>query len=798
MIRNYFIIAWRSLIKNRFFTLLNISGLAVSLVVAIFLLSYAQQELSFNSMFSQKENIYRVNMEMEEKYNFEKWTVTPNFLGPTMLEELPEVETMARLVRYNFGGTSSLSRKKDNFLIENFYVTDATFFDLFDFDFIEGSKDKVFKNPNSIVISETESKKIFGEKSALDEQVEINQEKYTVTGVFKDLPYNTTFDGSIYTNILDSWMGKRLTWDNSSFETYILLHSDAKPAQVAQNATNLIEKYINEENRYYTKFLFQSLNDIYLYSADLDEPYSSKSGNINQVKLFFTLAILIIGIATINYVNLSTAKTQTNAKEVGVNKVLGANATQIRLRFYIETSVLVLIAMCIALVLIFALMPWFNNLTGNEFSITKLFSFNHLMTFIGLWVLISFLGGFYPAFVMTKLPSLGLMKHWTERNLLSEFVRSGLVAFQFVCSMVLIVGVLIMNKQISYINNKDLGYTPDQILSIPLAGFSKWQQLSTALTQINEVPGTTSASLLQSYPGYLESGKNVHKIGRESEASLPVLTNNSYASVVNTLGLNLIAGSDLPKTITATDSTTYLLINEVVAAYLGYESPDDAVGQTIGIWSEEGVINGVVRNFNSASLKEKVGAYVFYKTNAGSEGYNYLLLNFNNQNVGNYLAQVQEIIEAVVPESAFEYKFLGDHIKNQYRAENRSEAILTVFSVLAIFIACLGLFGLAAFAAEQRKKEIGVRKVLGASVAQITKLLSTQFSKLILLALLISIPLGWWIFSEWLNSFAYRISMDWKVFVFAAFLVLLIAAVPIGFQSIKAARSNPVESLRDE
>lgn len=798
MFRNYLRIAWRSLLKNRFFTLLNITGLAISLVVAIFLLSYAEQELSFNSMFSQKDNIYRVNMEMEEKYDFEKWVTTPNLLGPTMLEELSEVEATARLVRYNFGSTSFLSRNKDNFLVENLYVTDAAFFELFDFYFIEGVKDEVFKKPNSIVISETESKRIFGENSALNEQVEINEEEYTVTGVFKDLPYNTTFDGSIYVNILDSWMGKHLTWDNSSFETYVLLDSKIKPEQAAQNATNLIEKHINEENRYYTKFLFQSFNDIYLHSADLDEAYSSKSGNINQVKLFFTLAILIIGIATINYVNLSTAKTQTNAKEVGVNKVLGANAMQIRFRFYIETAILVLIAMCVALILVFALMPWFNNLTGNEFSIAKLFSFNHLMIFIGLWILISFLGGFYPAFVMTKLPTLGLMKRWAERNLFSEYIRSGLVVFQFVCSMVLIVGVLIMNKQISYINNKDLGYTPNQIISIPLAGFSGWQQVSAAFIEIKKIPETTSLSVLQTYPGYLESGKNVHKIGRENEASLPVLTNNSYTTVVNTLGLDLIAGSDLPETISETDTTTYLLINEVVAAYLGYEKPEDAVGQTIGIWSGEGVVRGVVRNFNSASLKEKVGAYVFYKTNAGSEGYNYVLLNFENQNVSNYLAQLQEVMEDVVPESVFDYKFLGDHIKKQYESENQAHTILLVFSVLAIIIACLGLFGLTAFSVEQRKKEIGVRKVLGASITQITELLSKQFSKAILIAILFATPIAWWVFSKWLNGFAYRIDIGWQAFVYASLLVVAIAIIPIGIQSMKAARANPVESLRDE
>lgn len=799
MFKNHLKIAWRSLLKNRFFTLLNISGLAVSLVVAIFLLTYAQQELSFNSSFSKDEDIYRVNMVTWEAYNFEKWEQLPNSVGPAMLEEIPEVEETARLVRYNFGGTSSLRWDNENYLVENFYLTDASFFQIFDVEFTEGNPEMAFSKPNSVVISESERRRIFGDQPAIGQEIVMdNQEHLTVTGVFKDLPENSSFDGVLYANILDSWMGKNVYWSNASYETYCLLHSDADIAKVEKAATALIDKNVDKEDQYFTQFLLQPLSEVYLYSNDLRGSYSSRSGNINHVRLFFALSFLILGMAAINYINLTTARAQNNAKEVGISKVLGAGRRQIRLRFYLETATLVGIAVFLAVVLCMIVLPMFNSLTDNEFTIARLLSVQNLLLFFGLWGLISLIGGSYPAFVMAKMPSLGLMKKWTGNNTLSEGIRKSLVVFQFACSIVLIIGVMIMNRQMRYISEKDLGYQPNQVISLPLHGFSSMERLESVEQEIRNLAGTKSVVAAQAYPGSGESGKNIHQPGSDG-AGLPVKTSSSLDPVVSTLGLHLIAGEDLPQNIVKTDSTVYILINEVVATYLGYGNPEDAVGQRADIdWMENAEIRGVLRNFNFGSLKENMGAYVYYKMNNPPEGYAHLMVNNDIENTSSYLLQLEEVYKRVVPEVAFDYLFLADYIKNQYRADNRSESILTVFSLLAIFIACLGLFGLAAFTAEQRKKEIGVRKVLGASVMEIIRLLSSQFSRLILWALLIAIPLGWWIFSKWLNDFAYRIQISWEIFLFAAFLVMAIAAVPIGFQSLKAAQANPVDSLRDE
>lgn len=799
MIKYYIRIAWRSLLKSKFFTLLNISGLAVSLVVAIFLLTYAKEELSFNSSFSKGANIYRVNMVTSESYNFEKWTQLPNSVGLAMLQDIPEVEEMSRLVRYNFGGTSSLRSDNKNFLIDDFYLVDAAFFELFDFEFLEGNSTTAFERPNSIVISESERQRIFGDQPAINQQITINQKNnFTVAGVFKDLPENTSFEGVFYANILDSWMGKNVYWSNASYETYCLLNPNADVAKVQKEATALIDKYVEKGDQYFTEFLLQPLSKIYLYSNDLAHGYSSRLGNINHVRMFFILSFLILGMAVINYTNLATARSQNNAKEVGINKVLGADKQQIRWRFYIETATLSFIAVLLAVLLSVLILPFFNSLTDNDFTISQLLALNNMVLFIGLWLLISLVGGSYPAFVMSKMPAIGLMKKWVGRNNLSENIRKGLVVFQFTCSIILIIGVIIMNQQMQFVKEKDLGYQPHKVLSIPVRGISSSEQLNSIQQEVRNLAATHEVTIVQTYPGGGESGRTVSKPNSSGEG-LPISSNNSLGPVVSTLGLHLLAGDDLPKNIAKGDSTAYVLINEVILTYLGYSNPQDAIGRKIPIhWSSEAEIKGVVRNFNFGNLKENIGGYLFYKMNDAPDGYSDLLISYNSQNASSYLQQVQSIFEKIVPESAFDYLFLEDYLKNQYKADDRSEAILMVFSFLAIFIACLGLFGLAAFTAEQRKKEIGVRKVLGASVLEIVQLLSKQFSVLILLALLISIPLGWWIFSEWLNDFAYRIQISWDVFVFAAILVVLIAAVPIGFQSFKAARNNPIKSLRTE
>ncbi len=799
MTKNYFKIAWRSLLKNRFFSLLNILGLAVSLAVAILLITYGRQELSFNKQFKKEANIYRVLMQATAEYNHEKWSNLPNAVGPTMLSDIPEVKAFARLVRLDFTGFGSVNANENNFFEKNIYLTDSSFFDIFDVEFTEGNKQLAFKQPKSVVISASKKENMFGNEPALNKQLIINQQDtLTISGVFQDLPQNSSFEGDIFLNMMDSWMGKNVHWSNASYYTFCLLNSNANPTDIEQKTTAFIEKYVPKDRQYYTNFFLQPLSQVYLHSQDLRDNMSTRTGNINAVETVFILAMLIILIACINYMNLATARSQKNAKEVGVSKVLGAHRRQIKFRFYMETGILSFLSICLGLLLSTLALSVFNSIIGTNIHVAQLFNLENIGIALLIWLIITLVGGSYPAFLMANIPSLSLMKNIITQSKIAQYLRKGLVVFQFTCSIVLIIGVIVISLQMRHVADKDLGYQPTNIVTIPIRSINTTDKFNTIKQSIQSLAGTESIATLQTFPGFGESGKTMHRRG-ETKEGLPISTSSSRGAVVSALGLHLLAGTDLPEELAPTDSTCYVLINEVVSSYLGYENPHDAVGQRIPTeMSPNSVITGVVRNFNFASLKEAVGGYTYYRMLRPNESYRYFLVRYNTENVAPYIAQIQQIFNQQLPDAAFDYQFLDEHIKNYYTAENRINNIITSFSMLTIFIACLGLFGLAAFTAEQRKKEIGVRKVLGASIFKIVHLLSENFVSLIVIALVISAPVAWWLFSRWLQNFNDRVSIPWWGFVVAGLFAMGIALMTVGYQAVKAARANPVDSLRDE
>lgn len=799
MIKNYLKIAWRSLLKNRFFSMLNILGLAVSLTVAILLITYGRQEMSFNRQFKKEANIYRVLMQATAEYNHEKWSNLPNAVGPTMLSDIPEVKATARLVRMDFTGFASVRANENNFFEKNIYLTDSSFFDIFDVEFTEGNKRIAFERPKSIVISASRKANMFGDEPALNKKLIFNQQDtLTIAGVFQDLPENSSFEGDIFLNIMDSWMGKNVHWSNASYYTFCLLNSNANPADIERKTTAFIDTYVPKDRQYYTHFILQPLSQVYLHSQDLRDNMSTRTGSIQAVKTVFVLAMLIILIACINYMNLATARSQKNAKEVGVNKVLGAHRNQIKFRFYMETGIMCFLSICLGLALSASTLSLFNAIIGTNIGLAQLFSLENMGIALLIWFTITLLGGSYPAFLMANIPSLSLMKKIITQSKIAQYLRKGLVVFQFTCSIVLIIGVIIISLQMRHVADKDLGYQPTNIVIIPIRSINTMDKFNTIKQSIQNVSGTASIATLQTFPGFGESGKTMHRRGETTEG-LPVSTSSSRGPVVPTLGLHLLAGNDLPENLAPTDSTCYVLINEVVAAYLGYQNPEEAVGQRIPTeMSPSSVVTGVVRNFNFASLKEAVGGYAYYRMLRPNESYRYFLVRYHTENVAPYIAQIQQIFNQQLPDAAFDYQFLDEHIKKFYTAENRTNNIIATFSILTIFIACLGLFGLAAFTAEQRKKEIGVRKVLGASIFKIVRLLSDNFVSLIGIALFIATPLAWWVCSGWLQDFNDKITIPWWSFALAGGFALGIALMTVGFQAIKAARANPIHSLRDE
>ncbi len=801
MILNYLKIAWRSIKKNKFFSLLNIFGLSISLGIALLLIGYALYELSYDKFFPKGEHIYRVTMQTTPEYDKEIWVDLPNSVGPAIKEEVPGVVNFTRLVKNDFGTPSSILVGEKTFVEKNVYLADSSLFSIFDFQFIDGDKNTVFKDVNSIAISKSRKELLFGDASAIDQLIILNQrDTLKVSAVYEDLPKNSSLDCQMVFNIMDSWMGKNVYWSNASYETYIQVQETADPQTISELSTALINKHVEKSNQYFTDFYLQPLHKVHLYSKSFREGNSPRNGDIDRVKNLLYLAGLVLLIACINYMNLATAKTTLYAKEVGVNKVLGASKKQLRTRFLMETMLLSGISISIGFILCLVGIPLFNNITGAELSYQHFLTVEILLILLACLMITTLFAGSFPAFYLSSISSLNLMGKGKSRNAaLVEPARKGLVVFQFASSIILIISVIIMIQQMKYIADRNIGFNPEKLLATNTISIKTTKSYESLVNGLNQIPGTTAITGTQAIPGLGESGKNIHKLGNSDPAGLPVFTNVTNGPVVKTLGLKLLAGRDLPGSLSLGDTVNYVLINEVALAYLGYQKPEDAIGQLLNTESAgKSIIEGVVANFNFKSLKENIGGYYFNRMNVPSEGIRYLMIRFETEHTQEYLAQVEQVFKTHIPESAFDYTFVDNHVAQQYMAEKRSNHILISFSILTIGIACLGLLGLAAFTAEQRSKEIGIRKVLGASVFNISNLLTGGYFKLILIAFVIASPIAWYFMNHWLNDFAYRIEIPWWAFVIAAGITLLITALTIGFQTLKAAIANPVDSLRDE
>ena len=625
-----------------------------------------------------------------------------------------------------------------------------------------------------------------------------NRDSLQVSGVYKDLPKNSVIDCNMIYNILDSWMGKNVYWSNASYETYALLQPNTNIPEVRKQASSLIDKYVEKDDQYFTKFFLQPLTEIHLYSTDLAESYTSRLGSISEVKSLIFLSILVLLIACINYMNLATAHSQKRAKGIGMNKVLGANKGQMLALFYMETGILTFISIGIGYAGAFLALPLFQNITGSMLSYTDLYSAPILLSLCVIWLLVTGIAGSYPAISMSRISPLALMSKTKQKHGVVDLVRKGLVVFQFAASIILIIAVTVILQQMDFIRNRNLGYNPNGLVALSVKAAQSKQEIQNVMTDLKSQAGIQDVSAVQTIPGDNESGKTVYKFVTDKEG-LPVQTSRTDGDIIRTMQLQLLAGSELPETLAKGDTACYTLINEKVASYLGFKTPEDAVGKFIKTeMGDRSIITGVVKNFNYKSLKKDIGGYMFYKMNDGPESIRTLLVRYNTQNLPQLIDNLQQTFSADLPNSAFDYQFLDTHVKNLYVSEERTASTAAVFSALAIFIACLGLFGLAAFTAEQRTKEIGVRKILGASVTGVARLLTKDFLKLVLVSFVIAAPIAWWLMHRWLLDFAYRTTINWWVFALSGLAAVLIALLTVSFQAIKVAIANPVDSLRTE
>ena len=798
MFINYLKIAIRNLMKNKLFSGLNLMGLALGIAVALLLLVFVKEELSFDRYHSKFDRIYRSLAKIDYGDGEETWANVPNSVGPVMKNEIPGIEAQMRMWEFNYGEKAMINANGQKFSQENFFWADSSMLEIFDLKFLAGDPNTALNGPNKVILSKSVAERYFPGMEAVSQTIKIeNSLVLEVTGVYEDFPLNSTLDAAIIGSFPTvGRMFRDLTWDNSSFETYFLLNAKANPRTVEKQMAKVLNKYVPKD-RQWQKFALQALKDVHLHSADISDSYTERSGDPQQVRILIILAIVILVIACINYMNLATARAQQRFKEVGITKAVGATRAQLASRFYLETAVLAAFALGIALTLVLLFLPLFNQVSGKQFDFKAILSPQVLLGLLGLWAVVVTLAGAYPAMLLSAFNPKNLLQATFQQNSAGGLLRRSLVIVQFSASIMLMICTVLFYQQLNFIQQQNLGYIPEQVVAINMAGAQDPAQVATFSNACKSIGSVVDVCQAQSFPGAGASGRSVSRPSNLEE-TFPVSTNHADNNVLKVLGIKLLAGNPAPMVDREPEDTMVkVVVNKLVSDFLGY-TPEEAIGKkaTNLFGYDRAEIVGVMDNFHFQDLHQPINGYAFH--NSTSEQKSYSLIRINSKDRKGSMQQIQKVFDQILPSSAFDYVFLDEHLDTLYRRENRTAMVVLVFSCLSILIACLGLFGLAAFTAERRTKEIGVRKVLGASVSSIVRLLSRDFLGLVLISLVFAAPVAWYFMHNWLKAFAFRIEIQWWVFALAGFLSLLIAFLTVSVQSVRAATANPVESLRSE
>lgn len=791
MLKNFIKIAWRNLYKKKLFSFIHIIGLTIGITVCMMIFLYIMNEFSVDKFQKQGDNIYRVMRRFDVNKNMVPYLAGP--YGPALLNDYPKEIKEAVRVMPNSGlitlkNNSSFNEKK-------VYMTDAGFFNLFSFPLVKGDTKTALKDPLSIVISQSTAKKYFGSEDPMGKVVTFEQSlQLRVTGVAKDVPSNSHMDFDMviplsnYTHY--DWFN---VWRNNNQFVYVRIDNPAHAAALEKQFPAFMQKYMGADmEKMGVKFdlYLRPLKDIYFEpSSEFD---NVRHGDKSVVYIFLSIAALILVIACINFMNLSTIRAVERSKEVGMRKVMGALRNHLIWQFIGESVLLTLISCVLAIGLLLLAMPWYNQLLGYALTV----SWNTLPVYLflaGVILFVGFLAGSYPAFFLSAFSPIQALKGKLQLGKSGAFFRQALVVVQFCISVFLIVGTIVIYNQMSYVKSKDLGYDKEQSVVIPLNNNDIYNNMQAFKNDLLGKNNIQSVSYMSGEPGGFH---DMHTYEVEGQRDV-FKSRSEFADFeyVKTLGLKIVAGRDFSPQM-ATDTTDAALINETAAKKLGF-TPAEAVGKWIKNNMRDSTrrkIIGVVKDFNFISLKETMDALVI----SPSIDRRVAVIKLKPGNVSASLGTIKSAYARVAPAYPLEYTFLDQKFDTLYKNDLRQQTILSVFSGLAIFIACLGLFGLASFTAAKRTKEIGVRKVLGSSVQNILLLLSKDMLKPVMVATIIAMPFAYFSMQKWLQNFAYRTPLHWWVFVLAAIITFAIALFTISFQSLKAAVANPVKSLRSE
>jgi ABC-type antimicrobial peptide transport system permease subunit len=787
MIKNYLTIALRSLHRYRLYSFLNIAGLGIGLSTSILILLWVLDERSFDRFHVSEQDVYRITADVSGI----KVALTPPPMAEQIRSEIAHVTDVCQVASTTRLFTAGLN----NFDEKRGLFADTSFFSLFSFPLLKGEGRKALHEPNALLLTEEMAIKYFGNTDALGKIVQIDkQHNFIIRGILKSIPANShlQFDFILPMSFYMKTEEYRQSncWDcYYSIYTYVKLTSDGKTNERVpeETAAQINQIYANQKNPMKAGFHLQPLADIHLKSEDLIADIAVK-GNIRYVKVFSLVSLFILVVASVNFMNLATAKSASRAKEVGVRKVMGAYPRQLTIQFLGESLVITFMSLCVSLVLVSLVLPSFNDLTEKNLHLS--FDLNFVLGLSTIVLLTSLLSGSYPAFYFSRVKSIQSLKGITKAGRKSVWFRNALVVMQFVVTIILIACTSIVYQQLQFIRHQNIGYKKDNLL-YAMMNRDMSGQYRTLRSQLEASNVITEYTVVSELPSNFNSA--TYSVAWEGKKPNEQTIFSQLAideHFVKTMGVTLLAGRSFSKDFTA--DTSNFVVNEKALNEFGF-APSTALGRKLTVNGNTGVIIGVIKDFHFRPIRETIQPLIMNLNTTGG----FVLIRSQPGVFQSHAKELQRIFTRLAPSYPFEYGFLDQDFQAMYRTENQTGILSGLFAALAIFIACLGLFGLSAFMAEQRTKEIGVRKVVGAKVAGIVLLLSKDLLRLMIVALLVAVPVAWYISVEWLENYAYHIPVNASAFIFSGALALVMALLTTCFQTIKAALSNPVKSLRD-
>ncbi|HET6993899.1 MAG TPA: ABC transporter permease [Chitinophagaceae bacterium] len=805
MIKNYFKIAWRNIVRQKGYSAINIVGLAIGIAACVLILQYVSFELSYENFQANKDRIYRVRQDRYDNGKLStQWVSGAYAVGNSFKDAIPEIEDYVKVLQRDKVVTEVNNQPVE---IKKVFFASGSFFRIFTYPVISGNADKALTEPFTAAISESTARRLYGTANAVGKRLTLNRRRdYTITAVYKDVPNNTQLKPDIllsyetFKKIVGPDNNPDAAWLWDGCLTYLLLRKNVNPAAVEKKFIPVVDKFTGADMKKYNSavvYSLQPLTDIHLYSHYMTEPEANGDGK--TVYLLLGIAFFIAVIAWVNYINLATARAVNRAKEVGIRKTVGSQKRQLIIQFLSESALLNAFALILGLVIVSLAIPGFNKLSGQHLSLSLFSKTTFWLALAGLFIVGVFFSGLYPAFVLSSFRPIDVLKGKMTATTKGALLRKGLVVFQFTASLFLLIGTLTVYQQIQYMRKQSLGINIDQTLvvraPIVVTDSTYIRSMNALKDELNGQTSVKGVAISGSIPGESVdwNAGGIKLVGTDENTQKQYRVIGMDYDYMKLYGIKLIAGRGFSKDY-GTDENS-VVFNKRGFEQLGLSKPEDAVGKKIDFWGQQYTIIGVSENFHQQSLRESFEPLIF-RLIPDIRGY--LSVRTPASKAAQTISQVRSSWDKFFPGNTFEYFFLDDHFDEQYKADQRFGQVFGLFTSLAILVACLGLFGLASFTTLQRTKEIGIRKVLGASVPRILKLLYQEFAILLLIAFVIAVPVAWFTLGDWLQGYAFRINIHWSYFAIPFVTILVIALLTVSFQSIRAAIANPVKSLRTE